>query len=138
MSLIRYEYPNKNLMYDPGQLFNRTFELLGKWPNRLENPSRIEKSLYPRVDIYDDDDNYYVRFAVPGIKKEDIEVEIENAVLNVKGVYKAKNIEKAFIRSVSVPESVKTDDVEATLDMGILTVRLPKSAHSKPRAITVQ
>ena len=134
MKLIRYAYPDKAYNHDLEPWFDNAFEAfanaLGYRPTR--------RHANPPVDLYDDKDNYYVRFEIPGVKKEDLTVEIENALLTLKGTYKNGEKTLSFSRSVSVPEgSLKASAATAALDNGILTVTLPKSAESKPRTIAV-
>ena len=133
MKLVRYAYPDKAYNHDFDPWFDHAFEA---FTNALGY--RAKRHANPPLDIYNDKDNYYVRFEIPGIKKEDLTVEIENALLTIKGAYKDGEKALSFSRSVSVPDgSVKASAATAALDNGILTVTLPKSAQSKPRTIAV-
>ena len=93
------------------------------------------------TDIHEDKDNYYARFEVPGVKKEDIKVELDNGLLSVSAEKKEKqgDTESSFsyTRSISVPEGVRGDAIAAKLEDGILTLTLPKSDERKPKAIDV-
>lgn len=108
------------------------------WDNFL--PGRMGGSL--ATDIHEDKDNYYARFEVPGVKKEDVKIELNDRMLTVSVEKKEKDAEGAessfsSARSISVPESVKANDIMAKLEDGILTVTLPKSEERKPRSIEV-
>lgn len=93
------------------------------------------------VDFYEDKDTYYARFEVPGVKKEDMKVELENQLLTVTVEKKEKSDNGGesytLTRSVSVPEGVKADSISAKLEDGVLTVSLPKAEDRKPKTIDI-
>lgn len=91
------------------------------------------------TDIHEDKDNYYARFELPGVKKEDVKIEFNNNLLSVSVEKKEKrgDEESSYVlsRSISVPDGVKNDAIGAKLEDGILTLTLPKSEARKPRNI---
>jgi HSP20 family protein len=93
------------------------------------------------TDIHEDKDNYYARFEVPGVKREDVKIELHNNLLAVSAEKKEKRGETessySLTRSVSVPEGISADAITAKLDDGILTVTLPKAEERKPKTIQV-
>ena len=93
------------------------------------------------VDVHEDKDNYFASFEVPGVKKEDVKIELHNGVLTVAAEKREKNGESessfSLTRSVSVPEGVNADAISAKLEDGILSITLPKAEHRKPRHITL-
>jgi HSP20 family protein len=93
------------------------------------------------ADIHEDGDHYYARFEVPGVRKEDVKIELNNHLLTVSAEKKEKHGDEessySLTRSISVPDSVKVEAISAKLEDGILTVTLPKSDERKPRAIQV-
>ena len=93
------------------------------------------------VDVHEDRDNYYARFEAPGIRKEDVKIELNNQLLTVSAEKKEKRgkeeSSRSLSRSISVPDTVKADAIAAKLEDGILTVTLPKTDERKPRAISV-
>ncbi len=93
------------------------------------------------TDVFEDADNFYARFEVPGVKKEDVKIDLNNGLLSVT-VEKRQKSESGeqtstASRSLSVPESVSADKVAAKLEDGVLTVTLPKQEDRKPRSIQV-
>jgi HSP20 family protein len=124
------------------RLFENQFnELnLGSQPERLWNPA---------VDIYEDANNVFVKAELPGLKKEDIEVSLEDGVLAVSGERKsasnqtdaktnrAERFVGRFQRSIILPAEVKADQVNAHYQDGILTITLPKAEAAKPKQIKV-
>ena len=95
------------------------------------------------VDLYEDKDSTYVRAELPGVKREDINVEMVDGYLTISATRKSPAGEGkgeetfSFSRSVSVPENVQNDKVTAACENGVLTVTLPKQEEAKPKKITV-
>ncbi|MGV3661659.1 MAG: Hsp20/alpha crystallin family protein, partial [Prosthecobacter sp.] len=78
----------------------------------------------------------------PGVKKEDVKIELNNGLLTVSAEKREKNGENessfSLSRSVSVPDGVNVDTISAKLENGILNVTLPKAEHRKPRSIALE
>jgi len=104
----------------------------------------------PAVDIHETDNALLVQAELPGIDKKDVKVEVKDGVLTISGErhYKkdvkeenAHRIERSygrFVRSFSLPTNVDADKVDASMNNGMLDVRLPKKESAKPKAITVK
>jgi HSP20 family protein len=104
----------------------------------------------PAFDVYEEKDGYVVKAELPGMKKEDINVSIEDGELVISGerksetkgegaeVYRAERYFGKFQRTVSLPATVSTKDVRAEYKDGVLTVTLPKSEEAKPKQIEVK
>lgn len=100
------------------------------------------------VDIEENKDELIVKARLPGFNVEDIDISLEGDLLTIKGEYKeeeGKDISYfqkelhygSFCRQLTLPVSVKSDKVAATLDKGILTVRLPKEETARTKTIKV-
>ena len=101
------------------------------------------------LDITDEKDQIKVKADLPGLKKEDIEINLENDILTIKGEKKEeKEIkEKDFIRSeryygafhraFTLPASVDAAKVNAAYKEGVLEITLPKKEGAKPKQIKV-
>ena len=102
------------------------------------------------VDLYEDKDNTYVRAELPGVNRDDINVEVVDDYLTITAAHKtpaapstssgqAGKGEESFTlsRSVSLNDSVHADKVVAAYENGVLTVTLPKREEAKPKKITV-
>lgn len=128
MKLIRSNHPFSAL-----PAFSRLFD----WEGGFGSPSLGRLA----TDIHEDKDNYYATFEVPGVKKEDVKLELNDRLLTVTVARKEKtgDTESSYssTRSISVPDSVKSDAILAKLEDGLLTVTLPKSEERKPRSIDV-
>lgn len=140
MKLIRCEYPQS----PRASAFNRLFDLGAPTMERFGSllDDFFAESEPVGVDLYEDAHNFYARMELPGVKKDVIDLELENSVLTVR----SQNTEKSdqaesslsFNRSISVPDGITVDKVEATLEEGVLTVILPKAEARKPKQIKVK
>ncbi len=102
----------------------------------------------PVVDIDETKDAFVVKAELPGVKKEDVNVNIENGILTIKGEKKTQVKDKkqhrmectygSFIRSFTLPQSVKTESVKAEYKNGILNLNIPKSEKTRPKNIEVK
>jgi HSP20 family protein len=114
------------------------------------NPSRAARSFSPAVDIVEKDDVYLVSAEVPGLAPENIDVQVENDVLTVRGERKYQNEEEragyrrversygSFARSFVLPKGTKAEAVEARVEHGVLTVTIPKAPVATSRKVEVK
>jgi HSP20 family protein len=112
--------------------------------------SMFSAKVFPAVNISEDKGNYYVRTELPGIKTEDIKLEIIGRSLTISGErkipsegenarYHRKEREAGrFSRVVGLPGDVEVNSVEAKLTNGLLTVAIAKAEVAKPKQITVK
>ena len=147
MSLVRWD-PFANL----DDMFSRMPGLVGRWPRWVGNGGGAAVEWSPSVDISETDSEYLLKAQLPAVKKEDVQVTIDNGVITIKGERKQQKEEKnekyhrvesfygTFERSFSLPEDVNTDSIKCESKEGILTVHIPKAAlkKSKPVQIAVQ
>lgn len=104
----------------------------------------------PAVDMYQTDNEVVVKAALPGIKADEVQINVTGEVLTLKGEVKQKEEvkEKAyhireqrwgmFERSIILPTDVVADKARADFENGILTITLPKAEEAKPKTITVK
>ena len=104
----------------------------------------------PAIDMYQTDDEIVVKAALPGIKADEVQINITGEVLTLKGEMKHEEEKKekawhireqrwgAFERSVALPTDVVSDKAKAEFENGILTITLPKAEEVKPKTITVK
>ena len=105
-------------------------------------PAETVANRFP-VDLYEDKAHTYVRAALPGVNRADINVELAEGVLTISAARKTAAVEGkaeetvAFSRAVSLSSEVQADQVGAAYENGVLTVTLPKREEAKPKKITV-
>jgi len=104
----------------------------------------------PVVDIREDADAYYVHAELPGVKKEEVRITMQDNMLSIRGEKKQESEKKeasyhrlersygAFERTITLPASVMADKVDASFTDGVLTIMLPKTEEVKPREIAVK
>ncbi len=93
--------------------------------------------------IKETDSAYLLSVDMPGVKKEDMTIEVDDGVVSIKGERKTLfenggGETQTFSRRLSVPATIKKDEVQAQLQDGILYLALPKSATSKSKKIEVK
>lgn len=121
-----------------------------RWMRPLAWPRAFaEVAEMPSLDIVDREQDVLVRVAVPGYRKEDIEVSVSNGMLTVKGEMKSEKKEEkgeyyaaeilrgAFSRTVALPADVEDEKATATLKDGILELVFPKAEKSRRRTIAI-
>jgi HSP20 family protein len=135
--------------------FWKEFSTLSTRLNRLLDTPREDQSDYlgswsPVVDIYDKGGEVVIHAELPGMKKEDIDIRVENNVLTIRGKKERKEEVKedgyfrseraygSFSRSFSLPTSVDVKKIAAEYKDGVLTLNLPKADEAKPRQIEVK
>jgi HSP20 family protein len=104
----------------------------------------------PAIDMFQTDNEVVVRASIPGIKADEVQINVTGDVLTLKGEVKQEEERKdrawhireqrfdSFERSVALPTAVKSDQAEAVFENGILTVTLPKADEVKPRTINIK
>jgi HSP20 family protein len=152
MSIIRYQPPETVAWSRLNRLSNLRDELdtlfeMPLWSN-FGRQSQLFSGWSPALDLYQNNDNVIVRVELPGMRKEDIEISLQDGMLTISGERKSETVEgeKAerteryvgkFRRSISLPTQVDSSKVTATYRDGILTVTLPKAEEAKPKQIQV-
>lgn len=140
MSLVLSKKPNGSLFpgivesfFNGDRFFNQSF--FGKDPAFFEFDRSIT---IPDANIIENETNYQVEVAAPGLEKKDFKVEVQNGVLHVSAEKKDSIEEKeknyhrrefsytSFSRSFTLPENSNTDKIEAKYDNGVLQLTLPK------------
>ncbi len=104
----------------------------------------------PAIDMYQTDDALVIRAAVPGLKAEDVQIDVTGDVLTIKGEFKQKDEAKeknyhlreqrwgAFERRVLLPTQIVADKAKAEFENGVLTISLPKTDEVRPKQITIK
>jgi HSP20 family protein len=141
MKLVTYQRPG--LAWPSfGRLLNMNDEL-----DRLfETPLQ---AWAPALDVHEDKEKFTVNLELPGLKREDINVHLENGSLIISGERKSETLREdtevhrqeryygKFSRALTLPVAVAPDKVKAAFKDGILTVTLPKAEEAKPKQINV-
>src|SRR5258706_2326332 len=112
-------------------------------------PSATGSVWLPPVDILESKDSYLIRADLPGMKKEDVNLAVNDGTLTVSGERKAQAVSEGveyhrterihgrFSRSFYLPQTVKQDGIKASYRDGILEIHVPKAEEAKPRQIDI-
>ena len=104
----------------------------------------------PAIDMYQTDDEVVVKAALPGVKADEVQINITGEVLTLKGEVKHEEDKKekawhiheqrwgSFERSLVLPTEVVADKTKAEFENGVLTITLPKAEEVKPRVINIK
>ncbi len=123
--------------------------MMDRLMDELENEqSTVEREMTLALDVLADDDGYTVRALIPGVQAEDLEVEVLNNTVTISGEFPTVASEGKYLlselptgrfsRSITLPTALDSNKVEATLQNGVLTLRIPKAEAHRPKAIQVK
>lgn len=134
--------------------FDHLFDdfLSRRWPRLMDwNMPSLSEAHFPKVDIIDHDNEIEVRAAMPGVKKEDLDVSVTNQTITIrsstkeekkeeeKGKYFRREISRGeYQRTLALPENVDGDQAKASFKDGILTVTVPKTEKGKRKSIEIR
>jgi HSP20 family protein len=149
-NLTRWNPRNELEIADIFRPFEQMFEDLWRaWPARYETDT-TRPLMRPLMDVVENDSTLTVRVDLPGMKPDDVHVEVENDTLTISGEV-GDTIEKegeryhyrerrygSFQRSVRLPNTLDTDKIEASFDNGVLNISIPKQPQAQPKQITVK
>jgi HSP20 family protein len=142
---------NGGTAIDPFDLFQREFDgMFNRWRGGREGGDGNMLAPYG-VDIREDADHFYVEAELPGFKKEDVEITLENQTLTIAAQRRDESRQEGkkgelllherrysrFLRSFTLPPTVNEQSVNAKLQDGVLTITLNKREETKPRKIQV-
>ena len=103
----------------------------------------------PAVNVRDEEKQYLIELAAPGMKKEDFNLEVNDGTLTLSGerksepltdgvaYHRAERVNGKFSRSFYLPQSVQQDGIKANYRDGILEIHVPKAEEAKPRQIAI-
>ncbi len=135
---------------DPLEMFQREFDgMFNRWRGGRDGGDGNVLAPYG-VDIREDQDHFYVEAELPGFKKEDVDITLENQTLTIAAQRNEERTQNKkgelllherrysrFLRSFTLPPTVNEQSVNAKLAEGVLTITLNKREETKPRKITV-
>ncbi len=135
-----YRFPNRYMSMR---------RMMDRLMDELENEQpTVEREMTLALDVLADDDGYTVRALIPGVQAEDLEVEVLNNTVTISGEFPTVESEGKYLlselptgrfsRSITLPTALDSNKVDATLQNGVLTLRIPKAEAHRPKAIQVK
>jgi len=127
-------------IYEPFNDIRKSFDLVNSIINSINEEQKPEETMdfRPRVNTRETDENYHLEVELPGVKKEDVNINIDGNVLSISGernvreevkdedYHKIESRYGLFSRSFTLPEKVDTGKIEAGFENGILEISIPK------------
>lgn len=119
------------------------------WSPSRPNQTALAGVWYPPVDILESKESYLIRAELPGMKKEDFRLEVNDGTLTLSGerkteepangveVHRSERLAGKFTRSFYLPQTVNREAIKANYRDGILEIYVPKAEEAKPKQITV-
>ena len=120
------------------------------WPSWSLRGAEAEEMIGPAVDVFEEKDDIVVKAELPGMNKEDVEVNLSDHSLTIKGqkkkeeeveeenYYSCERSYGSFLRTLELPADVHSDKVKASFKNGVLEIRLPKTEEAKRKEIQVK
>ena len=145
MTLYRWE-PYRDVLALQNRV-NSIFQDFSR--NNGENEQFATAGFVPPVDILEDEHKLVLKLEIPGVRREDLDVRLENNTLSVKGERnfqsegKEENFHRverrygSFYRGFTVPTTIDPESIKADYEAGVLRIELQKRAESKPKQIKV-
>ena len=146
MALIRWE-PVRELHTMQNEM-NRLFNTFFDSPTPNGGNASVRRWI-PAMDVVETEDHFVLRADLPGLSESDVNIELEDNVLTVAGERKSEHeqrsegyyrVERAFgsfSRSLTLPEGINAEAIQASFDNGVLEVRIPKPEQHKPRKVQI-
>jgi len=142
--LLNQWYP----FFDVSKTFDEMDRFFGT-VNRLSEFRNVPRGAFPTINVYDHDDETVVVAEIPGVDPDALEVTVVNGTVTLKGnrpngaeedqkVHRRERGTGAFSRTLTLPDAVNPDTVQARYENGILRVTLEKAAEAKAKKIAVQ
>ncbi|WP_158278649.1 Hsp20/alpha crystallin family protein [Rhodohalobacter mucosus] len=145
----------KKRTHEPGSIdllrreMDQFFDDLVPFSWTREKGGRALSAWSPNADMTEDEKEYMIRMDIPGMKKDDINVNFQDGRITISGERKEEEKEEkkdfvrqeryygSFYRSFTLPENVKEDEIEARFKNGVLELVIPKAEVVKPKSIKV-
>lgn len=148
MALIRWEPVREiqTVQNEMNRLFNSFFDTPGQPGN---GGATAMRRWIPAMDVVETEDHFVLRADLPGMSEGDVNVELDDNVLTISGERKSEHEEKregyyrverasgAFSRSLTLPEGVDPEGIQASFENGVLEVRIAKPEQQKPRKVQI-
>jgi HSP20 family protein len=149
MALIRWEPARElqTIQQEMNRLFGTFFDTRQQGGNGGNGGTL--RGWIPAMDLVEEDDHFVLRADLPGVREEDVNIELEDNVLTISGERRAEQEDRkegyyrieravgAFSRSLTLPEGIDPERIEAQFENGVLTVKIPKPEEQKARRVAI-
>jgi len=130
-----------NMQRAMDRLFDESSRSSGTWA------ANMDRNLL--LDVIENEDEYIVKASLPGIDPDQLEITFNNQALTIRGELKPEEDAEenyilrersygVFVRTITLPNSIRSTDISGDYEAGVLTLHLPKAEEVKPRRIQIQ
>jgi HSP20 family protein len=149
MALVRWDSSRElsSLQAEMNRLFHTFFDTPTSGTGTGGNGGL--RRWHPAMDLVETDEHFVLRADLPGVDENDVKVELEDSVLSISGerrheqevkkggYYRIERATGSFARTLTLPDGIDADAVQASFDKGVLEVRIPKPAERQPRRVAI-
>lgn len=129
----------------PLSLLNEIERDMGRAFKTIATPPEFSHDFAPACDVTEKESHFLLSFDLPGIPKNDIQIEVNDGQLHISGERKREQSESdysekrygSFKRTLTLPQDVEEDKIEAHYEHGVLSIALPKAEKAAPQKITI-
>jgi HSP20 family protein len=152
MALVRWDPSRElsSLQAEMNRLFHSFFDApTGTGTGTGAGNGGTLRRWYPAMDLVETEDHFVLKADLPGVPESDVKVELEDNVLTIAGerrheqeaksggYFRVERATGVFSRSLTLPEGIDPESVQASFDKGVLEVRIPKPEERKPRRVAI-
>ena len=145
MAVIRWEPARElqSIQQEMNRLFGTFFD------NPQAGTGAVARRWVPAMDLVEEGDRFVLRADLPGVSPDDVHVELDDDVLTISGERSSEHEERregyrrierssgSFSRSLTLPEGIEPDSIDAHFENGVLELRVPKPEQRKPRRVAI-
>ncbi|MGA2453060.1 MAG: Hsp20/alpha crystallin family protein [Solirubrobacteraceae bacterium] len=145
MALIRWEPARElqSLQQEVNRLFGTAFDA------QAGGNGAVGRRWIPAMDLVEEGERYVLRADLPGLSESDVNVELDDNVLTISGqrrsehedrkdgYYRIERASGSFSRSLTLPDGIDPESINAHFENGVLEVRIPKPEERKPRRVAI-
>jgi HSP20 family protein len=151
MALVRWDSSRElsSLQAEMNRLFHTFFDTPTSGTGTGTGGNGGLRRWHPAMDLVETDEHFVLRADLPGVDENDVKVELEDSVLSISGerrheqevkkggYYRIERATGSFARTLTLPDGIDADAVQASFDKGVLEVRIPKPAERQPRRVAI-
>jgi len=151
MALIRWEPVRElhTMQNEMNRLFNTFFDAPSGSGGPANGGHAPLRRWIPAMDVVETAEHFVLRADLPGMSQDDVHIELEDNVLTIsgerkseheqrnEGYYRVERASGSFSRSLTLPEGVEADGIQASFENGVLEVRIAKPEQQKPRKVQI-
>ncbi|MDZ7372763.1 MAG: Hsp20/alpha crystallin family protein [candidate division KSB1 bacterium] len=147
MAVVRWRPVMRELLNFQDEFNRMVDEFFGRWPSLRGETGTL---WVPAMDVYETDEGIVVKAELPGVRKEDLKISVDNNILTIRAekkqdapkdvscYYCSERVFGTFQRSFTLPNTADATRVKATYRDGVLVIEIPKKEEARPKEIQVE